>query len=932
MSTYKQLEKTSYLSGANASYVEELYEAFLLDPQTVDEQWRNYFYSLNGDARQSGDISHQEIRDKFIALARGPKYFTAAAASDSAVQEKVDALITAFRRFGHLNANINPLGLHAPADPRLSLEHYGLSSRDLNEKFKTRGLLNSPVDTLEAIYTKLKRIYCGTVGVEYSLLANEDEREWLRVQVEHSIESITFDSTAKKAILGKLVAADGLEKFLDTKYPGQKRFSVEGCDSLLPMLDQLSMQARQDGIQEIIIGMAHRGRLNVLLNVMGQTPKELCSEFEGTKDYGLTSGDVKYHKGFSSDVKTPYGPMHLSLAFNPSHLEFIDAVMMGSVRARQERDRENGKVNYCMGVVLHGDASFCGQGIVMETLAMSQTRAYYVGGSIHIVVNNQVGFTTSDPRDARSSHYCTDIARMIDAPVFHVNADDPEAAIRCTQIAVNYRMKFHKDIVIDLVGYRRHGHQEVDEPRATQPMMYQIIDRHPNVKQIYAEKLIHEKIVTEDDVAKMTENYRTRLDKGERVIEIVENSLSDSRIAEWSHFVNTSWREQADTGVPKEKLMELGKKIATVPSDFVLQPNVKKILEAREKMAEDLQPVDWGFAENLAYATLATEGYSVRLSGEDCRRGTFFHRHATYFDQKTGAAYSPLDFLDPKQASIQIYDSLLAEAGPMGFEYGYSTADSKALVLWEAQFGDFANGGQVIIDQFVSSAWQKWNRLSSLVFLLPHGYEGMGPEHSSARLERFLQLCAQDNMQVVVPTTAAQIFHVLRRQMIRPLRIPLVVMSPKSLLRHKMAASHLDELTRGQFQTIIPEIDDVDAKKIKRVVICSGKVYYELLAQRRAEERVDTAIIRIEQLYPFPETELRVELEKYPFAEKFVWCQEEPQNQGAWFSTWHHLKRALPQGKEIQYAGRRSMSAPDSGYAQLYKKLQQALLDQALQS
>lgn len=928
MSNYKQFENSSYLSGANSAYVEALYEAYLEDPNSVEIEWRNYFSSLGNGL--SPDYSHQDIREKFAALARGPKLASVNSGTDSALQEKVDSLVTAYRRFGHLNANINPLGEKFTPDSRLSLEHHGLSKRDFSEKVKTRGLLNASVDTVEAVYNKLKRVYCGPVGVEYSLLANEEEREWLRDRFENRFEQIKFDAAEKKGILSKLVASDGMEKFLDTKYPGQKRFSVEGCDSLIPMLDQMVQEGCKNKISEIVIGMAHRGRLNVLLNILGQTPRELCQEFEGTKDYGLTSGDVKYHKGFSSDVKTPYGSMHLSLAFNPSHLEFIDAVMMGSVRARQDRFRDSGKANYCMGVVLHGDASFAGQGIVMETLAMSQTRAYYVGGIIHIVVNNQVGFTMSDPRDSRSSHYCTDIARMIDAPVFHVNADDPEAVVRCARIAVDYRMKFHKDIVIDLVGYRRHGHNEADEPRATQPIMYQAIDEHPTAKQIYAEKLIQEKILDAADVGKMSENYRSSLEKGDRVIDALENGLSDERVKEWSQFINRSWREPAETGVSKAKLMELGKKLATVPSHFVLQANVKKILENRLKMAEGELPLDWGFAENLAYATLAIEGYSVRLSGEDCRRGTFFHRHGAFFDQKTGETYVPLEHLEKNQSQVQIYDSLLAEAGPMGFEYGYSTADPKALVLWEAQFGDFANGGQVIIDQFITSGWQKWQRLSSVVFLLPHGNEGMGPEHSSARLERFLQLCGQDNIQVAVPTTPAQIFHLLRRQMIRPVRLPLIVMTPKSLLRHKLATSSLDELASGHFQLVIPEIDSIDPQKVKRVVLCSGKIYYELLAQRRAQNNETTAIIRIEQLYPFPLDELRSELEKYPFIEEFVWCQEEPQNQGAWFNTWHNLKRCLPHGKEIRYAGPAAMSAPASGYAQLFKKLQQETLDQAL--
>jgi 2-oxoglutarate dehydrogenase E1 component len=907
-SSYQQLELSSYLSGSNAGYVEEVYESFLQDPTSVDAQWRMYFQSLSEDAA-TAEVSHKHIREKFSQLARQPKQAAAAQVAVSSAQEGVDGLIAAYRRYGHLNAKTDPLGAIPATDTRLTLAHHNLGHSNLNETFKTRGILETPTATLEEIFQQLQRVYCSAIGIEFSLISDDQEREWLRDYIEHRLPALQFDADTKKAILQKLVAADGLEKFLDSKYPGQKRFSVEGGDSLLPFLDQLSLRARSKGLSEIIIGMAHRGRLNVLMNIMGQSPAELCQEFEGIKDYGLTSGDVKYHRGFSSDVSTQHGTMHLSLSFNPSHLEFISAVVMGSVRARQERDRDNGQLDYAMGVAIHGDAAFIGQGIVMETLSMSQTRAYHIGGTIHIVINNQVGFTTSDPRDSRSSHYCTDIARMIDAPVLHVNGDDPESVVACAQMAMDYRMRFHKDIVVDLVCYRRHGHQEVDEPRATQPIMYKIISEHQTAQRIYADKLIKQNLLTEDELQSMITTYRDHLDHGRTVVDLVSEGLSDHHAANWTPFLDRSWREQADTSVAMDKLKELGKKLTRIPENFVMQRNVARIYQAREKMADGSQPLDWGFAENLAYATLAVEGYPVRLSGEDVRRGTFFHRHAAVFDQNTGEAYMPLTHLSEKQSSVQIYDSLLSEAGPMGFEYGYTTAEPNTLVLWEAQFGDFANGGQVIIDQFMSSAWQKWNRLSGLGLLLPHGNEGMGPEHSSARLERFLQLCAQENIQVVVPTTPSQIFHLLRRQVLRPYRKPLVVMSPKSLLRHKLATSTLDDLAHGQFQLLINEQDPLVADNVTRVIICCGKVYYELLAQRREVGLENIAIIRIEQLYPFPYDELEQALSGYPNAKDIVWCQEEPKNQGAWFSTRHRIIQCLPEGCDLHYVGRRAMSA-----------------------
>lgn len=927
--TMQEFEENSYLFGGNAPYVESLYEAYLEDPDSIDPQWKTYFNSLQNGHQPIEDVSHARIREQFYQMAKQP-HVMMPTSTVSSKQGHVDALITAYRRFGHLNAHLDPLGSRNPSDSRLQLSHHHLSDADLSETFDTRGLLPKKNGTLEEIIHALKVCYCSTIGVEYSRLMDDTEREWLREYLEHQLPKTTLSAEAKKTILKKLIAAEGLEKYLDSRYPGQKRFSIEGGDALIPMLHELSERARSLGVQELVIGMAHRGRLNVLLNIMGQSPAELFQEFDGTKEYGLTTGDVKYNRGFSSDVKTKEGPIHLSLAFNPSHLEFINPVVLGSVRARQERNKGGSKIDYALPVLIHGDAAFAGQGVVMETLSMSQTRAYHVGGTVHIILNNQVGFTTSNPHDARSSRYCSDLAKMIDIPIFHVNGDDAEAVVNTIILAFEYRMRFHKDVIIDLVCYRRHGHQEVDEPRATQPMMYHIINNHPSPKTLYAKQLIEEDVCTQAEIKDWSDQYRDRLDEGREVVDILHEGLSQHYAANWTPFLEKSWRKQVDTSVALEELNFLGDKITHIPDGFNLQRNVGMIMKARRNMFEGKQPLDWGYAETMAYASLLHEGYPIRFSGEDSRRGTFFHRHAALFDQKTGECYEPLEHLNNDQAHTQIYDSLLSEAGALGFEYGYSTADPHALVIWEAQFGDFANGAQVIIDQFISSAWQKWNRLSGLVMLLPHGYEGMGPEHSSARLERYLQLSAQENMQVFVPTTPSQIFHLLRRQVLRPFRKPLIVMTPKSLLRHKLAVSSLEDLVKGQLKLLIPEIDAIDANKVKRVVACSGKVYYELLQKRREHKIDDIAIIRIEQLYPFPYEEFQEVLSKYANAKELVWCQEEPKNQGAWFCTRHRLVKCLPQGWDIHYVGRHSMAAPAGGYPSLHRKQQSSLVHRAL--
>lgn len=927
----EQFQKSSYLANNNAGYIEMLYENFLRDPNNVNKEWRHYFRSLSNNTAVLG-ISNSSIQKEFFELS-SQKAYTIPNGKPTSTQTAVDLLIEAYRQFGHLNAKINPLGGgDRPIDPRLELNHYGLTKTDFKEKFTTNGFLDRSHVTLEEIYNRLREIYCGSIGVQFNTCSNEEERNWLQHYVEHQLSRIDFN---KRNILQQLVAAETLEKYLDTKYVGQVRYSLEGGESLIPLLNELIKRACGKKLNEVVICMAHRGRVNVLLNIMGQSASELFQEFEGKKDYGLMSGDVKYHLGYSQDIKTDEGPMRLSLAFNPSHLEFICPVVMGYVRAQQEKqNRQN--LDYAMAVMIHGDASFSGEGIVMEALNMSQTRAYYIGGSIHIVLNNQLGFTTSNPKDARSSLYCTDIAKMLDAPVFHVNGDDPEAVIAVTQLVLDYRMKFHKDVFIDLVCYRRHGHQEVDDPAPTQPVMYKIIQEHTTTRAMYAKRLINQQICTSEEVDEWTEKYRTRLDEGGQVVETLPDSVSVHYCAA-SSLTPCLGQECAvmmiDTAVSLKKLKAIGKKLATLPDTLKLHRKVAAIYKSRLEMARGKVPIDWGFGEMIAYASLLEEGHSVRLVGQDSRRGTFFHRHAAVFDQDTGKKYEPLKHLKAQQAKAYIYDSLLCETGALGFEYGYSTADSQSLIIWEAQFGDFSNVAQVIIDQFISSGWQKWNRLSDLVMFLPHGYEGKGPEHSSARLERYLQLCAQNNMQVCVPTTPAQIFHLLRHQVLCPYQKPLIVMTPKSLLRHKLAVSLLEDLTHGQLKLIIPEIDKQNPRKVKRVVLCSGKVYYELLIKRRENKNKlnDIALIRIEQLYPFPYDELKAELKKYSEAEKVIWCQEEPKNQGAWFYTRHRLAKCLLQDNQIlDYAGRPASAAAATGYPALYLKSQKKLINKAL--
>jgi 2-oxoglutarate dehydrogenase E1 component len=927
---------TSALSGGNAGFIEDLYEQFLKDPSRIDPTWAAYFVRVKEGA--VGEVAHGPIRERLLARIESPPS-PGAVRSDSggasAKQGAVSRLIQVYANRGHLVAHLDPLGLQDRAKPYvLDPAYFGLSDADLDTEFFTGSRNNALPERakLKDILRDLKFIYTDTIGAEFAHVSDTDERLWLQDSFQVARLQRRFSVDEKKNILWQLTAAEGLERYLHTKYVGQKRFSLEGGDSLIPLLDDLVQQGGKMGVEEAIIGMAHRGRLNVLVNLLGKSPKDLFSEFEG--QYDLTtlrgSGDVKYHKGFSSDLKTGSGNVHVALAFNPSHLEVVNPVVEGSVRARQER-RGDVLGDKVLPVQIHGDAAFAGQGVIMETLQLSQARGFYTGGSVHVIINNQVGFTTSDPRDARSTLYCSDVAKMIEAPIFHVNADDPEAVCFVMRFALEYRMKFHKDVVIDLVCYRRHGHNEADEPAATQPLMYQIIRKKPTARQLYADRLTAEGVLMAAEAAAMMEQYRDGLDEGKPQARAALGLIGNKFTVDWSQYLGADWSEPVKTAVDMGRLRALGKAITAYPSDWVLHPRVLAIMQARERMVNGDLALDWGAAENLAYASLVQEGYPVRLTGQDSGRGTFFHRHAALHDQATGRRYVPLQHLATNQPTFTVTDSVLSEEAVMGFEYGFSTTEPHCLTIWEGQFGDFCNGAQVIIDQFISSGEAKWARLSGITLFLPHGYEGQGPEHSSARLERFLQLCAEYNMQVCVPSTPAQMFHMLRRQMVRPLRKPLIVMTPKSLLRHALSVSRLEELATGGFNSVIDEIDDLKSSAITRIVLCSGKVYFDLLKSRRDLKTESVAIVRVEQLYPFPSEDYEAILLKYSNAREIVWCQEEPQNQGSWYQIRHRLQAKLGAKHELLYAGRAGAAAPATGISALHEQQQKNLVSAALQ-
>lgn len=934
--TMQGLLQDSYLGAGSEGYLDHLYETYLSQPDDLDPAWRNYFDQLSqSHSVTTPEVSHSAIREQLIKDAQQPKRaaeFSGMNTHHDIQQEHVVELIAAYRRLGHLKANIDPLNLY-PGIPnqKLDLAYYGFSNKDLKKKFNVESFaaINTESATLEEIYNELKRVYCHTIGFEYMHINRAEEVEWIRAQIEGRWASFNPSKEEKKRILDRLVVADSLEKYLGFKYVGQKRFSLEGGDALIPLLDTIVNQSAEQKVKEVVIGMAHRGRLNVLLNIVGKDPQDIFAAFEGKGVQETHSGDVKYHLGCSSNVKTPNGVIHLALAFNPSHLEIVSPVVQGSVRARQRRRRDH-EQKQVLPIQIHGDAAFAGQGVVMETFSMSQTRWFTVGGSIHIVINNQVGFTISDPRDSRSTIYCTDVAKMVEAPILHVNANDAEAVYFAALFAIDYRQRFKRDVVIDLVCYRRHGHNEADEPSATQPLMYKIIKSMPVPYAIYAEKLVQEGVIKADQDKEWVNQYRDALDTGKKVVETVNGEHAYDYLVNWDPFINKEWSEPTKTAISAEDLKKIATALSQLPPDFVMQPQVKKTHDMQMKMTAGEAPITWGYAENLAYASLLAAGIPIRLCGQDVGRGTFAHRHAVLHDQNTDQLYIPLSHISSNQAQINIVDSLLSEEGVLAFEYGYATAEPNNLVIWEAQFGDFANGAQVVIDQFISSGEQKWGRLCGLVMLLPHGYEGQGPEHSSARLERYLQLCAQDNIQVCVPSSPAQIFHLLRRQMIRPYRKPLIVMSPKSLLRNPSATSSLQELTDGEFQLVIPEIEDINPKAVKRVVFCCGKVYYELLNFRRENKINDVAIMRIEQLYPFPEEISRERLKPYTDAKEIVWCQEEPQNQGAWSALQPYLSSLLSDGQSLSYVGRSASASPAVGYHAVHEKEQHDLVTQAL--
>ena len=931
----KKMQQQSYLHGINAAFIEELYSRYLKDENDVSETWRDWFAELkNGEL--TADQDHFEIQKQMRSAVLNKRRGNGISATElhehDDKQLRVLQLINVYRVKGHQKARLDPLGLaKIPEIKDMTLAGNHLSEADLDRVFSSGSLFGIEDAPLREIIDRLEDIYCGTIGLEYMHIEDRAQKRWIQVQIETTLAKPHFREGRRNRILDRIIAAENLEKYLHTRYIGQKRFSLEGGESLIPILDRVVQQAGVTSTHEVVIGMAHRGRLNVLTNIFGKMPSDLFDEFEGNIELDESYNyDVKYHQGFSSDIYTDSGPMHLALAFNPSHLEIVDPVVEGSVRARQRR-MDDRTTNDVLPVLIHGDSAFAGQGVVMETFNMCETRGYKTGGTIHIIVNNQIGFTTSNPRDMRSSFYCTEVARIVQAPIFHVNGDDPEACVFIAEIAVKYRETFHKDVVIDMVCYRRYGHNEADEPAVTQPLMYQAIRKHPRLAELHAERLISEGFTTREKVDQMIADYRRALDEGGAVALNVISGLEPTAARDWAGLNEGDVNNTPNTAVDADRIQQLGKSILTLPEGFKLHPRVAKIMENRQKMVDGEIPGDWGFAENLAYATLLDDGHRVRLSGQDSERGTFFHRHAALHDQNSGEIYKPLKHIAEDQPRFEVINSFLSEEAVLGFEYGYASTDPHSLVIWEAQFGDFANGAQVVIDQFISSGEMKWGRLNGLVMLLPHGYEGQGPEHSSARIERYLELCAQHNMRVVQPTLPEQIFHLLRSQMVCGFRKPLIVMSPKSLLRHERAVSPLSAYSEGEFMKVIPEIDEIDDKKVKRLILCSGKIFYKLYESREQQYDHSTAIARIEQLYPFPKMDLKAIHERYPALENVAWCQDEPRNQGM-FREFKSRLNEIFTPIQVQYAGRISAASPAVGYMALHQSQEAHLVKDAFEA
>ena len=921
----QKFKANSYLFGGNAPYVEEMYESYLANPGSVPDHWREYFDALQHvpalDGSNARDVPHAPVVSAFAERAKSGPIRTLQAVADGELARKrvaAQQLIAAYRNVGVRWADLDPLKrTERPNIPDLDPAFYGFTDADLETVFNVSNTFFDRENlSLRELINNLHETYCGSLGAEFMYLSDQDQKRWWQQRLESTRTRPDVDAETKKHLLERLTAAEGLERYLATKYVGQKRFSLEGGESFIVSMDTLVQRAGQLGVQEVVIGMAHRGRLNVLVNTLGKRPQDLFDEFEGKHANDLPSGDVKYHQGFSSDVSTPGGPVHLSLAFNPSHLEIVNPVIEGSTRARLDR-RGDALGETVVPVLVHGDASFAGQGVVMETLALAQTRGYTTGGTVHIVINNQIGFTTSDPRDARSTLYCTDVAKMIEAPILHVNGDDPESVAFATSLALDYRKQFHHDVVVDIVCFRKLGHNEQDTPAVTQPLMYKKIAAHPGTRKVYADRLVSQGVIAAEDAEHMVHEFRAEMESGVSLEQVLTNYKSKYAV-DWTPYLNRRWTDSADTALPMTELKRLAERITTVPENFKLHPLVEKVIADRAKMGRGELPLDWGMGEHMAFASLVANGFPVRLSGEDSGRGTFSHRHAVLHDQSrerwNEGSYIPLQNVAEGQAPFTVIDSILSEEAVLGFEYGYSTADPRTLVIWEAQFGDFANGAQVLIDQFISAGEVKWGRACGLTLMLPHGYEGQGPEHSSARLERYLQLCAETNMQVCQPTNPAQIFHLLRRQMLRPFRKPLIIMTPKSLLRHPQAKSPLSDLANGRFEVVMPETEALDAAKVKRIVACSGRVYYDLLAARTERKIDDVAIVRLEQLYPFPHKAFAAEVKRYPNARDIVWCQDEPQNQGAWFFVQHHIHENMIEGQKLGYAGRPASASTAVGY------------------
>jgi 2-oxoglutarate dehydrogenase E1 component len=939
-SVYAAYQGNTHLFGGNAPYVEEMYENYLANPGSVPDTWRQYFDALQHvpatDGSNAKDVPHQPVINAFAERAKAGGTKVVLASADAEMGRKrtsVQQLIAAYRNVGQRWADLDPLKrTERPAIPELDPAFYGFTDADQETVFDTSNtFFGKDRMSLRELLNALRETYCGTLGAEYMYATDQTEKRWWQQKLESIRSKPSFNAEKKKHILGRLSAAEGLERFLHTKYVGQKRFSLEGGESFIAAMDELIQSAGSQGVQEIVIGMAHRGRLNVLVNIMGKLPKDLFAEFDHTAPEELTSGDVKYHQGFSSDMSTAGGPVHLSLAFNPSHLEIVNPVVEGSVRARMDR-RSDPMGKQVLPVLVHGDAAFAGQGVNQETLALAQTRGYTTGGTVHIIINNQIGFTTSDPRDMGSTVYCTDIVKMVEAPVLHANGDDPEAVVLAAQLALEYRMQFSKDIVVDIICFRKLGHNEQDTPSLTQPLMYKKISAHPGTRKLFAEKLSAQGLgeTLGDDMVKA---YRAALDDGKHAADPVLTNFKTKFTVDWAPFLGKKWTDAGDTAIPMGEWKRLSERLTTIPASVTPHQLVKKVYDDRAAMGRGEIPVDWGMGEHMAFASLVASGYPVRLSGEDCGRGTFTHRHAVIHDQNREkwdvGTYVPLQNVADNQAPFVVIDSILSEEAVLGFEYGYASNDPNTLVIWEAQFGDFANGAQVVIDQFIASGEVKWGRVNGLTLMLPHGYEGQGPEHSSARLERFMQLAADTNMQIVQPTTASQIFHILRRQMVRNLRKPLIIMTPKSLLRNKDATSPLSEFTKGGFQTVIPEVKDLKADKVKRLIVCSGKVYYDLVKKREEKGADDVAIVRVEQLYPFPHKAFSTEVKKYPNATELVWTQDEPQNQGAWFFVQHYIHENMLDGQKLGYSGRAASASPAVGYSHLHQEQQKALVDGA---